>query len=347
MPAGRPSRAAIYRRLDAAVADLHARFGGLPGPGQAPELWSTMRHLESHHSTALEGNTLRLNQVETLLKQGIAIGMRPLAHYLEVQGYAAAASWVYAQALASGTWHEGSLVALHEVREVHRLVMTPVWTVASHPDATQREAPGMYREHDLRTFAGGMQAPSWPLVPAAMQDWLDAVTAAAPLLRNADASSQERMELLAELHGSFERVHPFLDGNGRVGRLLLNLMLVRTGFPPAIFVTSQRDHYLAALRHADDGDPGPLAELVAWSVADNINRFVLPAAASGNEMALLSSLADEKVSVAALRQAAQRGRLQAQRDANGVWHSSRQAVWEYQQERGSRRGGADGGKRGQ
>ena len=68
---------------------------------------------------------------------------------------------------------------MHEVRQVHSLAMSPVWQVAPHPDATDREGPGMFREHDIRPFGAGMTPPSWPLVPARVQDWIDEANAAA------------------------------------------------------------------------------------------------------------------------------------------------------------------------
>jgi Fic family protein len=57
---------------------------------------------------------------------------------------------------------------------------------------------------------------------------------------------------------AFERIHPFIDSNGRTGRLALNLVLVRLGFPPAIILQRQRDVYLDALGRADRHDPGGL-----------------------------------------------------------------------------------------
>lgn len=91
MARGRPSRAPVYGRLDHAVTEFRERLGGLPTPAQAEMIWADIWHLESHHSTALEGNTLVLREVEQLLDNGQAAGAKPLREYLEVRGYADAA----------------------------------------------------------------------------------------------------------------------------------------------------------------------------------------------------------------------------------------------------------------
>ena len=70
-------------------------------------------------------------------------------------------------------------------------------------------------------------------------------------------------ETLAHLPARFEQIHPFLDGNGRAGRLALNLILVRLGYPPAIVYKRERTQYLKALRRADQGEYGSLGELLA------------------------------------------------------------------------------------
>lgn len=67
----------------------------------------------------------------------------------------------------------------------------------------------------------------------------------------------------ARLHDSFEKVHPFIDGNGRTGRLPLNLLQVRLGYPPVIMLKQQRPADLAAMQKADAGDYGPLGKTLA------------------------------------------------------------------------------------
>lgn len=67
---GRSSRATVYQRLDEAVLELRDRLGGLPSPAEAEDIWSDIWHQEAHNSTAIEGNTLVLQEVEKLLEEG-------------------------------------------------------------------------------------------------------------------------------------------------------------------------------------------------------------------------------------------------------------------------------------
>jgi len=318
---GRPPRQLVYQRLGEGIAELRGRMGGLPSPAEAEGIWTSIWYQEAHHSTALEGNTLVIAQVEALLAKGRAVGNKELREYMEVTGYAEAAKWVYGQALEPGDWTSHAPLTMAEVRYAHELAIGPVWGVAPHPNATPEERPGSFRRHDIQPFPGGMVPPSWVEVPAAMTDWVDSL---ATIVENANP-----VETLASAHAAFERTHPFLDGNGRTGRLLLNLMLVRVGYPPAIIYTRDRNRYLRALRRADDGDPGPLGELIARSVTDNLYRFVVPAVAGPHRLVPIVALATKTQSVFTLRAAIERGRLRAQKGTDGQWRSTRAWVDEY------------------
>ena len=278
---------------------------------------------EAHHSTAIEGNTLMLKQVEQLLDEGRAVGNKQLREYMEVRGYADAANWVYGRALNPGAWSSGELLSLTELRHIHRLALTPAWDVEPHSSAGQSERPGSFREHDIRPFPGGMRPPPGPEVPAMVTDWIGEVQA---LGRDGVGIEPEP---LAKVHARFEQIHPFLDGNGRTGRLVLNLLLVRLGYPPAIIFKGDRRRYLAALQSADRGDHGPLGELLARAILDSLHKFVVPAVAGPSRLVPLPALASERISANALRVAATRGRLKASKAADGTWRSTRAWVDEY------------------
>lgn len=327
---GRPPRSAVYDRLRVQIGELRERLGGLPSPEEAQDIWRGIWLEEAHHSTAIEGNTLVLNQVEQLLAEGRAVGNKELREYMEVRGYANAADWVYTRGLEPGSWTSGELITLTELRHVHQLAMGLAWDVAPHPQATDAEGPSSFRQHDIKPFPGGMQPPPWPEVPAGVQTWLEAAQA----LPTTD--ELELPEALAEMHTRFEQLHPFLDGNGRTGRLVLNLVLIRLGYPPAIIYKGDRARYLRALRRADRGDYGVLGEFLARAILDNLYKFIVPAIAGPARLVPLPVLADADVSMNALRVAAMRGRLKAQKAADGTWRSSRLWVDEYKASRQSR-----------
>lgn len=323
---GRKSREAIYAQLSLSVEELRSRLGGLPSPVEAEDIWGDIWYQEAHNSTAIEGNTLVLREVEVLLREGRAVGNKQLAEYLEVRGYADAAQWVYRQGLSPGEWTSGDLITMTELRQVHTMVMSKVWEVAPHPDAGPREGPGAFRQHNIHPFPGGMRPPDWPQVHVLTTAWVKRTKR----LRNAQRPLPER---LAELHSEFERIHPFLDGNGRTGRLIMNLILIRLGYPPAIIRKAERTRYLDSLRRADAGDHAPLGELLARSIIDTLMRFVVPAVAGPARLVPIAALADGKITVRSLRAAAERGRLRAQRDERGQWRSTRNWVNEYRANR--------------
>ena len=198
------------------------------------------------------------------------------------------------------------MLTLADVRTIHHKAMAPVWEVVPHPAAAEREPPGAYREHEIRPFPGGMIPPSWPLVPGEMTTWIEAAN-------SLDPSVPTFPEQLAILHCRFEQIHPFLDGNGRVGRLAINLILVRNGYPPAIIYKRERDRYIRALQRADAGEPGTLGALIARAILDTLYQHVIPAVAGPARLVPLAALATPSLKAPALRAAASRGRLQATR----------------------------------
>jgi hypothetical protein len=321
---GRLSRREIYTRLADGREQLN-RMGGLPTPVEAQDIWGDIWYAEAHNSTAIEGNTLVRKEVEILLREGRAVGNKQLADYLEVRGYADAAKWVYDHALEPQRTCD-ALISISEVRHIHQLIMGPVWDVAPHPQALPTEKPGNFREHDIEPFPGGMVPLPWPEVGAAVHDRVVSVHVPTTTV-------QPLPEILADWFATFERIHPFLDGNGRAGRLLLNLVLIRLGYPPAIVYKRQRPKYFDALRKADAGNLEPLGAFLARAILDTLYQFIVPAVAGPANLVPLAALADKTITKRALQEAALRGRLRAQHGSDGQWYSSRAWVEAYKKSR--------------
>lgn len=318
---GRPSRKFILEQVDLAIEDLR-RTGGLPSPAENDEIWHNIWIEEAHNSTAIEGNTLLMNQVRTLLAEGRAVANKELKEYLEVEAYSKAAEWIYGQAITPDAWGSDGLISLTELRYIHELTVGPVWTMTPPADLGSDERAEDLRRREIAPFAGGMKPPPWPEIPALVNDWLALV--------NAGPTAEEHALIhLARVHATFERIHPFRDGNGRVGRLVLNLLLVRRGFAPAIIRKRDRSKYLQALQRADAGDPAPLGELLARAVKDSLDRFMLPNLAGPVRLLPLSALTRPGTTLSALQGAVERGRLQVVRDESGRWLSSRKWVDAY------------------
>ena len=88
-----------------------------------------------------------------------------------------------------------------------------------------------------------MTPPAWTDIPGELASWVSDVSRLVSGDDSPEVAAREVPLVLARLHCSFERIHPFIDGNGRVGRLILNLILVRLGWPPATIYKRARDRY--------------------------------------------------------------------------------------------------------
>lgn len=304
-------------------------IGGLPEPQVFQDVWADIWVEETHNSTAIEGNTLRRRQIQLLLEDGVVSGSQhELKEWLEAKAYGEAAKWTYDQAFARRFGTSDVALTETDIRRIHELAVASVWVHFPPEGLRPDETPGGYRTGDHEPLRRDLPTLPCSVVSSLVHDWLAAVNGDKP-------NNCHLIEHLADLHAQFERIHPFPDGNGRAGRLILSLLLVRSGYPPAIVYKNERKKYLGALERADAGDCGPLGELLAPTVKDGIYRFLMPSLAGPLSVVPLAGLADPELSRSALVAAAQRGRLKAQKFSGG-WYSTRQWVDAYKESRYSR-----------
>jgi fido (protein-threonine AMPylation protein) len=318
---GRPSLQEVLSLVDEEVALLHKDLGGLPRAVEADEILRAIWIDDVHNSTAIEGNTMTRAQVEELVERRRVSA--DLSEALDVEGYARAADWAYRQA----TEYQG--VPLDVLAEVHRQAMTLVWQIDPPPT---RDRPGSWRTSGVNVRGLRVSLPA--AVRADLGVWSTSTK----------KPSGHPIEHAAIHHAWLERIHPFVDGNGRAGRLILNFMLIQAGYPPAVIFAAQRSRYLQALRAADRGNPKPLSEVIARSVSSTLSRLLIPKLAGEAKLIPLSALAAQgPYSADYLRQLVLAGRLRAVRESR-LYLSSRAWLDQYIATRDPR-GGQPGARR--
>lgn len=156
-----------------------------------------------------------------------------LVESAEVEAYSRAADWVHRNA------PDYASVPIRAVSEVHKITTEIPGMV--EPPAT-RDRPGEWRKTGVGV--GDVAASNPATIDADLHDWSESTRA---------RGERHPIARAARHHAWFERIHPFVDGNGRVGRLPLNFLRIQSGCPPAVILASHRTRYLQALRIADGG----------------------------------------------------------------------------------------------
>jgi cell filamentation protein, protein adenylyltransferase len=207
---------------------------------------------EIYHSNAMRGNRLDRTQTEVVVLRGETVGGLTLREHLEAVNLHRALHHAETVAKSQAPLTE------HTIRELHRQLFA----------AIDDENGGAYRRIDTRVVGRDYLPPESVLVPALLREfteWLDESTAH-PVSKATAAQAK------------IQNLSPFLDGNGRVGRLLSSTILFATGYPPAIVRTEDAARYYEGLRQADAGDLSGLLALTIDGVSESLAR--LEAAAS-------------------------------------------------------------------
>jgi len=210
--------------------------------------------------------------------------------------------------------------------KVALVYMRPLWDV--YPPVSG-DKPGDYRHTSVRIAGAKFRPTPAGQVPQLMSQWAERA-ALGP-------EGEHPITWAARLHADFEQVHPFVDGNGRTGRLLMNYLLISHGYPPAIILKQHREKYLSALERAQQkGDCRALVELVARSVHNNLDRLLLPSVVIETDLVPLAVLSQAtKYKHSYLRRLVQEGKLKGVKDDN-IWLSSLEWFGDYQREKSNR-----------
>ena len=193
-------------------------------PGEVERLNEDFMIEYTYNSNAIEGNTLTLRETDMVLK-GLTIDQKPLKDHMEAVGHKDAFYYI------CDLVKEHTPLSEAVIKQIHALVL-----------ADKPLDRGVYRKVPVRIM-GAKQDPVQPyLIEAKMFD----------LMQQYVADERNIVKKLADLHIAFESIHPFIDGNGRTGRLIVNLELMKAGYPPIDIKFTDRMRYYDAFDHRED-----------------------------------------------------------------------------------------------
>jgi Fic family protein len=239
-------------RLLTRIENKKARLDGLrPLPSAAVSRLRDQILVEwIYNSNAIEGSTITLQETRLILETGMTIGGKSLREHFEVINHRDAIDYV--EDLVAST----EPITPFHVRQIHRLILSRI----------DDENAGQYRETQVRIAGTSFTPPEAWLVPNLMTEWEEWLAAEEKL--------SQPIAFAAQAHHRLVAIHPFIDGNGRTARLVMNLILMRAGYPPTVIQRINRRQYYRVLDQADAGKTVPLVNFVGRAVERSLNLYL-------------------------------------------------------------------------
>jgi len=244
---GRFRKTNIFEAIDKKKAKL-AKMSPLT-EGEVERLREEFVIEFTYNSNAIEGSTLTLKETAMVL-EGLTVDQRPLKDHLDAVGHRDA--FLYVQDIATKELELSEYV----IKNIHSLVLM------NRPNDR-----GVYRSIPVR-IVGAYTEPVQPYLIGEKMNEL--------IINNEERKkSMHIIERIARFHLEFEGIHPFIDGNGRTGRLVLNLELIRNGYPPInVKFTDRKRYYDAFDAFYRENNPGEMISLIAEYVEERLDEYM-------------------------------------------------------------------------
>ncbi|MDE2950820.1 MAG: Fic family protein [Chloroflexota bacterium] len=236
--------------LDRRVQEMREAVGSLST--------DVLKHIEQqfkikgiYHSNAIEGNSLSIGETRMVVEQGLTLSGKTLRDQAEAKNLSHALDFM--EQLASSS---DIPITLSDIRQIHSLILRDI----------QDDQAGRYRDTEVRISGSDYEPPPVDKVEQEMMelgDYVQWVTS----YRN----ENRQLPILAATaaHAWLARIHPFVDGNGRTARILMNLVLIRNGYPICIIAREERLRYYDALEESQSANLTPLLELIYENVVES------------------------------------------------------------------------------
>lgn len=193
------------------------------------KLFRTLRISITHHSNAIEGISLSYGETKTLLETGKTANNKPIDEQLIILGFAEAYDVVIREANDRSKMLDSSFI-----KDLHYLIFSKAQSVNPH---LVRKPIGAYRSDEARIVGSSVELTS----PNLISQEIDNLLYRFP-------SNKLTLEQIAEFHAHYEKIHPFADGNGRTGRLLMSFQCIQNDYIPPLIENENRESYLMVLR---------------------------------------------------------------------------------------------------
>ena len=203
----------------------------------------------TYSSNALEGNSLTETETKIVLEDGITIGGKPLKDHYEAMGHSEAYNLLYELA-------KGKTITEKDILDLHRLFYYRI----------DSNNAGVYRKAKVIITGSEYIPPAPDKIKGLMENFVKSI----PEL----SKKYHPIEYSAILHKEFVDIHPFIDGNGRTARLLMNLALLQTGYVITIIPPILRNEYISTLEKAHKGDNKPFIEFISSRVYESLKEYL-------------------------------------------------------------------------
>ncbi|KAF5283400.1 hypothetical protein FQA39_LY04776 [Lamprigera yunnana] len=206
-------------------------------------------YLHIYHTVGIEGNTLSLDQLISILETGKAVQGKSIIEQNEILGLELAMKYVKLLTRFQA-------ITVKEILGIHRRIL-------GHADPV---SSGTFR--DKQVFVGKHIPPSPDDLPGLMESYVE-------WLNSEEAQSMHPVRYAALAHYKLVDIHPFADGNGRTSRLIMNLILLRAGYPPVLVFKQFREKYYQNLNLANEGDVRPFVRFIAHCTDHTLDMYLL------------------------------------------------------------------------
>ena len=268
----------MNKNLQSSVVDLIKKIDGLkseidkfhPLPKEVEDRILQKYRLDwNYNSNAIEGNTLNYGETYAFLMHGITAHGKPLKDYLDIRGHNEAINYLIDLVRNKEELTEAV------IRELHKVILVESYetdALTQNGKLTKKTVTlGAYKTvpNHVKTSTGEMHYFASPEeTPAKMYDLMS-------WYRKSKSDVEIHPVILAAIfHHRFSEIHPFDDGNGRIARLLMNLILMQNNFPPAIIKIKDRNKYYLTLSQADAGDSKPFIEYVSEALIHSMKIYL-------------------------------------------------------------------------